>query len=244
LSKRKVIDKEFERALPDVYTIIPEACTKCGDCVPVCPTGAIDLEAESRTDEQDFGAVFLATGVDPIDLSRCPEYASSHPNVVTGIEFERLLEQGLERPSDGEEPERVVFVQCAGSRAGPDKQGQGVSYCSRTCCSVTAKQVDRLLASNPVVEPPVVYYRDMRTYERALEALYQNLRNVGVPFVNGEVSAIEGDPNGSLKLSVDPFPGEDDEKEAEPAELDANLVVLATAQVPSHGSDELYRMFG
>lgn len=244
LSKRKAIDKEFERALPDVYTIIPEACTRCGDCVPACPTGAIDLEAESRTDEQEFGAVFLATGVDPIDLSRCPEYGSSHPNVVTGIEFERLLEKGLKRPSDGEEPERVVFVQCAGSRAGPDKQTKGVSYCSRTCCSVTAKQVDRLLASNPMVEPTVVYYRDMRTYERALEALYQNLRNVGVPFVNGEVSAIEGDANGSLKLTVAPFREEDDERGVEPVKLGADLVVLATAQVPSHGSDELYRMFG
>jgi len=98
-------------------------------------------------DEQEFGAVFLATGADPIDLSRCPQYGSSHPNVVTGIEFERLLEQGLKRLSDGEEPERVVFVQCAGSRSGPDKKAKGVSYCSRTCCSVTAKQVDRLLLS-------------------------------------------------------------------------------------------------
>jgi heterodisulfide reductase subunit A len=244
LSQRKAIDKEFERALPDFYTILPEACTKCGDCVPVCPTQAIDLEAEPVTRTEEFGAVFLATGFDPIDLSGYSQYENKHPNVVTAIQFERLMEKGLKRPSDGEEPEQIVFVQCAGSRAGPGGQAEGVSYCSKTCCSVTAKQVDRLLIAHPMAEPTVVYYRDMRTYERALEELYQKLRISGVEFVNGELSGVESVEDGKLQLTVDPIQEEEDAEEAEPSRMEADLVVLAAAQTPSRGSNHLYRMFG
>ena len=190
LTKRKAIDKEFERALPDFYAILPDVCTKCGDCVPVCPTDAIHLDAEARTITEEFGAVFLATGFDPIDLSGYPQLANEHPDVITGIEFERLMAGGLKRPSDGKKPESVVWIQCAGSRAGPERKGAGVDYCSKTCCSATAKQVDRLMAVDPMVEPQVIYYRDMRTYERALETLYQKLRISGVDFINGEVQSI------------------------------------------------------
>lgn len=241
--KRKAIDKDFERALPDLYTIDAVACTRCGECVPVCPTHAIDLEAKPRESTEEFGAVFLATGTDTIDLSGYPQYLDTHPDVLTAAEFEQLLGRGLLRPSNGEEPERVVFVQCAGSRAAPDKQVGGVPYCSRTCCAVTAKQVDRLMALKPMVEPIVVYYRDMRTYERALEALYQKLRIAGVEFVNGEVQEISDNHAGSLSLSVAPLCAEEGESAA-PIRLQADLVVLAAAQTPARGARELYRMFG
>lgn len=243
VSTRKAIDKEFERALPDAYSILPDVCTRCGDCVPACPTDAIDLEAKANDATEEFGAVFLATGFDQLDLTDYPEYNGAHSNIVTSLEFERLLEQGLVKPSDGDEPESIVFVQCVGSRAGADKQAAGVEYCSKTCCSVTAKQVDRLLTSHPMVEPFVVYYRDMRTYERALEGLYQKIKNAGVEFVNGEVSGIV-EEDGLLKVSVDPIRAEDEEDEVESVELDADLVVLAAAQTPSRGSRDLCRMFG
>jgi heterodisulfide reductase subunit A len=164
--------------------------------------------------------------------------------VITSGEFEQLMGRGVTRPSDGEEPERVVFVQCAGSRSGPEKQTGGVDYCSKTCCSITAKQVDRLMLSNPMVEPVVVYYRDMRTYERALETLNQRLLMSGIDYVNGEVTAIEDKGEGSLSLTIDPLGGPKDEEESKPIQLDADLVVLAAAQAPSKGSKELYTQFG
>ncbi len=243
LSKRKAIDKEFERALPDFYSILPDACTKCGECVPACPTDAIQLEAKEKIVTEDFGAVFLATGFDPIDLTVYPRFKDTHPNIVTGLEFERLMDRGLTRPSDGRKPESVVWVQCAGSRAGPERPGAGVAYCSKTCCSVTAKQVDRLMAADPMVEPKVIYYRDMRTYERALETLYQRLRIMGVEFVNGDVESIKADGEGNLELSVTPLQSAD-EKEAPTIKIDTDLVVLAAAQIPSAGADRLYSMFG
>lgn len=242
LSLRKAIDKEFERALPDTYGILADACTLCGDCVPVCPTKAIDLEAVETRREERYGAVFLATGFDPIDLTGYPEFASAHPDVVSAVEFERIMERGMARPSDGRKVDRIVFVQCAGSRAGPEKAAGGVAYCSKTCCSVTAKQVDRLLAANPMAEATVVYYRDVRTYERALDGLYQKLRLMGIEFVNGELAGIRPETDGSLTLDVDPIVDGDEAKEA--VKLPADLVVLASAQVPSGGSADLARMFG
>lgn len=249
LSERKAIDKEFERALPDAYTIVADACTLCGDCVPVCPTSCIDLSARSETRVEDYGAVFLATGSDPIDLSGQQQLLRSHPDVVTALEFERIMDRGFKRPSDGRVAEQVVFVQCAGSRSGPERKGRGVAYCSKTCCSVTAKQVDRLIAANPMAEPTVVYYRDIRTYERALEELYQRLRVMGFDFVNGDVASIAADGDGGLTVTVDPWIDEDDESddeaaEPQPREIEAELVVLASAQIPARGSAELYRMFG
>jgi len=246
LTTRKAIDKEFERAVPDTYDIVADACTFCGDCVPVCPTNAIDLEAKAWESTRRYGAVFLATGFSPIDLSGYPEYLGSHPDVITSSEFEHLIGRGaIKRPSDGEAPETVVFVQCAGSRAGPEKQGKGVEYCSKICCSVTAKQVDRMLFANPMIEPIVVYYRDMRTYERALETLYQRLEVTGVEFVNGEVTGIEGNGQGPLAVTVDPIVSDedDDADEAPPKKLDADLVVLAAAHRPALGTAELHRMF-
>lgn len=243
LTTRKAIDKEFERAVPDLYTLDTEACTMCGDCVPVCPTNAINLEAKPSTITKEFGAVFIATGFTQPDTAEFPDYNGTHPNVVTSLEFERIMDHGLKRPSDKEKPETVVFVQCAGSRAGPEKQSGGVAYCSKTCCSITAKQVDRMTFADPMIEPIVVYYRDMRTYERALEALYQKLRISGVEFINGEVAEITGNGDGQLTLSIDPILREDEE-EGDPITQQADLVVLAGAQKPSEGTDELYRMFG
>ena len=243
VSMRKAIDKEFERALPDSYNVVAAACTSCGDCVAACPTAAIDLEATATIATERFGAVFLATGTEEADLSGYAEYLGSHPNVITASEFEQLLaSKSLVRPADGEEPESVVFVQCAGSRANRDKHAGGVEYCSKTCCAVTAKQLDLLAASSPMVEATVVYYRDMRTYERALEGLYQQLRNQGHEFVNGDVSAIVADGEG-LKVSIDPFCA-DDGPELEAIDLEADLVVLAAAQRPATGANQLFAKFG
>jgi len=237
LYRRKAIDKDFERAVPDTYTIIDAACTRCGDCVPVCPTDAIDLAATSHVFEDTFGAVVLGTGFDHLDLSDRPELAAGADNVVSGLDFERILDHGLGRPSDGDRPMRVVFSLCAGSRATLGKLGGGVPYCSKTCCSVTVKQAERVLAKSPETEVVILYYGDVRTYERALEAWFVHLKALGVEFVNGQLERVQELDNGNLTLRVELGDGaEPDLDECEvsngSAKLDTDLLVLAAAQVP------------
>jgi heterodisulfide reductase subunit A len=249
LYRRKAIDKEFERAVPDTYTIIDAACTRCGDCLPVCPTDAIDLQATPHVAEEEFGAVVIASGFDQIDLSSHQELASGADNVLTGLDFERLLDHGLSRPSDRETPMRIVFSLCAGSRATLGKQSPGVPYCSKTCCGVTVKQAERVLAKSPETEVVILYYGDIRTYERALEAWYVRLRALGVEFVNGQIARVNEQQDGGLQLRLELAEGtepdlDDFAMNKDGAVLDTDMLVLAAAQVPRSTTSPLLRQLG
>lgn len=227
LKTRKAISRAATRSVPESHFILAQACTFCGDCVPVCPTKAINLEAKPRVSEEQVGAVILATGTE----QGAPEaLLSSSENVVTALQFERMMENEVVRPSDGKEPEHIVFVQCAGSRGGMKQEGEGVPYCSRTCCSVTAKQVKRLSLLAPMAETSVLYYRDFRTYERALEKLYVDLDALGVEFHNGEVTDIEEGEDGDLTIKYLRLGTGELEEEGAEGSLDCGLTVLACAQ--------------
>ena len=67
--------------------------------------------------EVAVGAVILAPGFAPFDPSIYDTYSyASHPNVLTSLEFERLLHRGGPRPLQLQSPRRVAFIQCVGSR--------------------------------------------------------------------------------------------------------------------------------
>lgn len=249
LFQRKAIDKEFERAVPDVYTLIPEACTRCGACVEACPADAIDLDAKPTLREEDYGAVFLATGFEQRALDDLPHLGSECTDVIQGLEFERLMDHGMHTPSDGGDCERFVFVLCAGSRATGERMGQGVPYCSKTCCSITVKQADRLLAANALAEVIIVHHGDIRTYERALEGNYAKLQAMGVEFIQAEVEEISQPDGGRVRVKLDVAEGQDpyiEEEEMQDGKLDfeADLVVLASAQTPHAKSHDILDQLG
>ncbi len=93
-------------------------CCECYQCVKACEAKAVTLDShaqEEKTVAIDAGAIIVATGYDLFDPSRVPEYNYREiPNVVTAIEFERLLSASgptgghLDRPSD-----RAVYDQIA-----------------------------------------------------------------------------------------------------------------------------------
>lgn len=238
LEVRKAIDKDFERAVPDTYSIQEQGCTFCGACAEVCPTDAVDLKAKPELFEDTFGAVFMATGNDFLDLKTYDQFCASAANVVTGIEFERIMDRpAVGRPSDGKNPDRIVFALCAGSRATHERMGQGVPYCSKTCCAVTVKQAERVLAKNPMTEVVIIVNQDMRTYERAFEGFYVKLKAMGVEFVNAQIDGVEEAEDQGLKVRLSLAPGqepylEDVEIEGDELELPTDLLVLAAAQTP------------
>ncbi len=225
--KRKAIDKDFSLAIPDAYSLNIEACTKCGECVEVCPTEAIDLEAKPREFRYTFGAVVIATGFESFDLRRIETLNYAHPDVVTSLEFERLLTKGFKRPSDGKTPESLVFVLCSGSRS-----DEGVPYCSKICCPVIMKLANRIATLYPETEITIVY-RDIRTPVK-LEDFYKMVETKGVEFVKGEIDEVV-EENGRLKVSVFKENGDLEE-------IEADMVVLAEALIPA--GVQLLKKFG
>jgi len=214
MKKRKAIGKDFPLAMPDSYHIITSACTMCGECVNICPTKAIDLNAKSEVTEQSFGAVVLATGFNTHDMSQFEKLNYKRPNVVTLMEFERLMANRF----NGKPPMSIVFVLC---------QKDEVGYCSRLCCSITAKHAFRLSQFFMGTEVTVLY-KNLRTVGKAPEFFRKASEERGVEFIQAEVEKIEGEE--WLNVITDK------------GEFEADLVVLAEPLVPS--SLRLMKMFG
>ncbi len=216
LKKRKVIDKDFRLAMPDVYNIIEEACTRCGKCVEVCPEDAINLDAKPQIIEKEFGAVVLATGFKGYDMSVFENLGYKYPNVVTLLEFERLWANRFK----GKPPISIAFVLC---------QKDEVGYCSRLCCLATLKHSVRLAMTYFGTEVNV-FYKSLRSCGRAFEEFRREAEERGVAFIQEEVKKIEEGEGGFLRVITDK------------GEYDADLVVLAEPLVPSQ--IKIAKMFG
>ena len=175
---------------------------------------------------ENFGAIIQATGFDAYDASKLEQYSyGKNADIVDQAGLEALaLAAGdgeIKRPSNGDAVKRVVFVQCAGQRS--DKDGE-LSYCSGHCCSTSIKQAMYFKDQNPDIDTQIIY-TDLRTPGSAGEDFYRSGQNKGVTFTKGIVSEVTADLKVKLKdLILD-----------EEIEEQADLVVLATGQVPNSG---------
>jgi len=180
----------------------------------------------------EAGAIVQATGFTPYDASRLTEFSyGSTPDIVDQAGLEALARaaggQPIRRPSDGGQVRKVVFVQCAGQR---DDSGRHLPYCSGHCCGTSIKQAMYFKDGDPAVDT-VVIYTDLRTPGSG-EDFYRSGQAKGVTFTKGKVNAVQ--PNGSKRCSVsfrDLILDEDTVID------DADIVVLATGQVPNSGID-------
>ena len=203
LSWRKAIYIPFPQAVPSTFLIDTDHChgvnpIQCGKCRDVCKdkgADCIDFDDRDRIEEIEVGTIIVATGFKPFDASRIPEYGwGRYPNVLTTLEFERLFnaagptEGHLVRPSDMEQPKRVAFIQCVGSR---DKRFN--EYCSNFCCLETIKNTLLIKEHWPETEISV-FYIDIRAFGKGFEELYHRAREEGVKFIRGRPSEIQEDP--------------------------------------------------
>jgi quinone-modifying oxidoreductase subunit QmoA len=202
----------------------PAGCRACADACKVA--GAIDLEARDRDEEIEASAIVVATGWDPYPLEKLPELGGGVlRDVVANVQLERLAAPAgptggrILRPSDGQPPRRVAFVQCAGSR-----DVKHLPYCSGVCCSVSTKQALYVKEQLPDAEV-TVYYIDRRTPGR-IEALLTRAEAAGVRFVKGKVAEVSAGPGGALALHLE------DVDQGRIVDVEADLVVLATGMVP------------
>ncbi len=189
------------------------------------PAGAEDAAAGEAL---EVGTVVVATGFDLFPMPLLGEYgAGQYPDVVSGLDFERMLAQpgGLRRPSDGREPKEVVFVQCVRSR---DPE-HGMPYCSRICCMYTAKQA-RLFKQRVPDGQAYVFYIDIRSAGKGYEEFVQAaMQQDGVLYIRGRVARVFAQGDRTVVWGADTLSGE-------MVEIAADLVVLATAAVPSEGA--------
>ena len=245
LDTRRAIYIPFAQAVPKIATIDADYCTmlktgKCGVCSKVCTAGAIDYKQQDTLVEQEYGAIVVATGFNPIKLDKFDEFAySQSPDVVSSLEFERLMNAAgptggtLLRPSDGTHPKTLVFVQCVGSRC--DGAEKGKPYCSKICCMYTAKHA--MLCREKYPDTDVyVFYIDVRTPGKNFDEFYRRaVEEYGVHYIKGMVGKVVPE-NGKLKVQASDLIGN------RQLHIDADMVVLAAAIEPDESARPLATM--
>jgi heterodisulfide reductase subunit A len=183
------------------------------------------------------GALVVATGYDPFNPERKPEFGyGCYPGVLSALEFERLAAANgptggrIVIPGTDRQPEHVVFIHCVGSR---DKQ-LGNAYCSRVCCMYTAKQANVVLDQLPDARV-TVFYMDVRAFTKGGEEFYDRARARGVRYRRGNPSEIykRGD-----KLVV----RSEDTLLRKTIEVEADMVVLAVGLEPGSGGAEMSKL--
>jgi len=176
-------------------------CCECYQCVTACKAGALTLETHTQQEEVvslSVGSVILAPGFQPFDAGRFAPYGYGvYPNVVTSMEFERILSatgpyQGhLIRPSDRKEPRNIAWLQCIGSR---DINQCDHPYCSSVCCMYAIKEAVIAKEHAGGELNGAIFFMDMRTYGKDFEQYYNRAKEEqGIRFIRSRVHSVEED---------------------------------------------------
>jgi heterodisulfide reductase subunit A-like polyferredoxin len=172
------------------------ACCECLQCVAACKAEAVDHSMRAAALTLQVGALIVAPGFEPFDPTRYDTYAySQYPNVVTSMEFERMLSASgptmghLVRPSDHREPRRIAWLQCVGSR---DIHHCDHQYCSAVCCMYAIKEAVIAKEHSGGKLDASIFFMDMRTHGKDFEKYYNRAKEEhGVRFIRSRVHSIE-----------------------------------------------------
>jgi len=178
-------------------------CCECYQCVKACLANAVNHEDQPKSVDVQVGAIIAAPGFQPFNPVNFDIYSYANlPNVVTSMEFERILSasgptQGhLARPSDHKTPSRIAWLQCVGSR---DINHCDHKYCSAVCCMHAIKEAVIAKEHSGGNLDTAIFFMDMRTHRKDFERYYNRARDQqGVRFIRSRVH------------KIDPVPGSDD----------------------------------
>ena len=242
---RRAIYVPFPQAVPNVPVIDRENCRKftedkCGACEKLCPADAVVYDQEDELITEQFGAIVVATGFQTWDPA---EYGNLgygiNPDVITGLQFERLINASgptdgkLVRPSDHKVPKNVVFISCIGSR----DDEHGYPYCSKVCCMYNAKHALLLKEKNHDAQA-YVFYMDIRANGKGYEEFVRRaIEKYGAIYLRGRVSRIFELDDKLIVRGVDTLAGK-------PIEIEADMVVLASAMEAQPDAKEMARKLG
>jgi len=205
LMKRKAIYVPYSQTVPLKYAIDADNCIyfqkgKCRACEKFCPAGAVNFDDKETEVALKVGSLILAPGFKSFDPSRYDTYAyTTLPNVVTSLEFERILSATgpfmghLSRPSDKAEPAKIAWFQCVGSR---DVNRCDNGYCSSVCCMYAIKQTVIAREHSKVPLDCAVFFMDMRTHGKDFDRYYEHAEKDGVRFIRSRAHTVEPMPEG------------------------------------------------
>ncbi len=256
LGNRTAIYVPFPQAVPNIPVIDRENCLRikgmqkkkakaaCGRCAEACGRDAIDFEQEDTFVTEKVGAIVVATGYQLYSIGKeqtrkgitgYGEYGyGTVPDVIDGMQFERIASASgpsggeIVRPSDGKVPKRVVFLQCIGSR----EPSKGIEYCSKLCCMYVAKHT--MLYRHKVHDgEAIVFYMDIRAGGKGYDEFVRRaIEEDGAKYIRGRVSSIQREGEKVRLTGFDTLSGEQ-------MEIDADMVVLATAMQAQPGIESL-----
>ena len=209
LTVRKAIYSHFPQAVPNTPAIDKDNCIyfqkgKCKACEKFCEAGAIDYEQEEKILELNVGAIILSPGLDRYDPVVRQELGFGRwPNVITSIQFERILSASgpfkgeVKRPSDEKHPKKVAWIQCVGSR---DKHNAN-PWCSSVCCMYATKQAIIAKEHDKDIDP-TIFFMEMRAFGKDFDKYVDRAKDeYGVRYQRAMISAVREEPGtGNLML--------------------------------------------
>jgi heterodisulfide reductase subunit A len=215
MDKRKAVYVPFSQTVPLKYTIDRSACLyfkaidagkkgKCKACEKFCENDAIDFDQKETILDLNVGGIILAPGFQAFDPSKWDTYQyTNFKNVVTSMDFERILaatgptEGHLLRPSDKQEPKKIAWFQCVGSR---DINRCDNAYCSSVCCMYAIKEA--MIAMEHSHEPldAAIFFMDMRTYGKDFEKYYDRAKSKGMRFIRCRVHTVTENDDTTINI--------------------------------------------
>ena len=244
LQQRSAVYIPYPQAVPNKATIDDRYCVhlqkdECKICQEFCEADAIDYKQEEEKVDLNVGAVILSPGFDLYDPTEKEDLGYGvYPNVVTSIEFERILSATgpylgkVLRPSDQKHPKRIGFIQCVGSRDCDH------DYCSSVCCMYATKEA--IIAKEHAGQDLEcdIFFMDLRAFGKGFDEYYQKGQELGVDYIRCRPPKIEEVPE--TKNLIIQFLNEQDQK----ASREYDMVVLSVGMVPPHSAKEISEKFG
>ena len=246
LNQRTAIYIPFPQAVPSIYLIDKENCLFyqrgiCKICEKFCDAQALDFDQKSETIKLKVGSIIIAIGAETFNASQLPQYGyEQFPNVITSIEFERILNASgpfsghVIRPSDQTIPKKILWLNCVGSR----NSKIGNDYCSSVCCMYSIKEAVITKEHDPNVEC-YIFFIDIRAVGKGFDEYYVRARDSGINFIKARISSLEENPiNQNILVAYENI------ETGELIENEFELVVLSVGLQPSDSAANFCKELG
>ena len=214
-------------------------CCDCHLCETACQAHAIDYGQKAESREVKVGAIVVAPGFEVFDARLKPDLGYGRfPNVLTSLEFERVLSASgpfsghVLRPFDRQEPKRIAFLQCVGSR---DCEHD---YCSSVCCMYATKEAIIAKEHLGAGLQCDIFFMDLRAFGKGFEQYYRRAQELGVRYIRSRVPKVE--EVAETRNLIVTYLAEEDKKCFE----EYDLVVLSVGMRPPKDAKALAERFG